>query len=260
MLFAPILHTYFMCHGAHVPSIFLFLRCGPNVRNSVIKPQKHSSSIRARVVSNVAELSYLNIVPRDDPDIRRYRRSPSARLVVAPTWYESSLHVRLRELKDQGRPVRGTGGDDPHPSVGFNFKLTNLHSAVGLGQLEYLSERLARQKRTYLQYERSLAEVNGIRLPGFDIDGGESPQWVDAIVEHRDELDRFLQDRRMYCRPFWFPLHTQPPYRLSDEGFPGSVWAAPRALWLPSAFTMSDTDVDSVISAIHEFTDSKNEA
>ena len=106
MLFAPILHTYFMCHGAHVPSIFLFLRCGPNVRNSVIKPQKHSSSIRARVVSNVAELSYLNIVPRDDPDIRRYRRSPSARLVVAPTWYESSLHVRLREL--EGDPSVGS--------------------------------------------------------------------------------------------------------------------------------------------------------
>ena len=173
---------------------------------------------------------------------------------------DDTLHVRLRELKDQGRPVRGTGGDDPHPSVGFNFKLTNLHSAVGLGQLEYLSERLARQKRTYLQYERGLSEINGVRLPGFDIDGGESPQWVDAIVEHRDELDRFLQDRRMYCRPFWFPLHTQPPYRLSDEGFPGSVWAAPRALWLPSAFTMSDTDVAAVISAIHEFAEPKNEA
>ncbi|SVB90055.1 uncharacterized protein METZ01_LOCUS242909, partial [marine metagenome] len=28
---------------------------------------------------------------------------------------DEGLHLRLRELKDQGRPVRGTGGDDPHP-------------------------------------------------------------------------------------------------------------------------------------------------
>ena len=28
---------------------------------------------------------------------------------------DSDLHRRLRQLKDQGRPVRGTGGDDAHP-------------------------------------------------------------------------------------------------------------------------------------------------
>ena len=47
---------------------------------------------------------------------------------------DDSVHARLRELKDQGRPVRGTGGDDIHFSVGYNFKLTNLQAAVGLGQ------------------------------------------------------------------------------------------------------------------------------
>ena len=46
---------------------------------------------------------------------------------------DDRLHVRLRELKDQGRPVRGTGGDDAHDSVGFNFKFTNLQAAIGLG-------------------------------------------------------------------------------------------------------------------------------
>ena len=171
---------------------------------------------------------------------------------------DEGLHLRLRELKDQGRPVRGTGGDDPHPSVGFNFKLTNLHSAIGLGQLEYLTERLARQKRTYAQYARGLAGAPGVRLPGFDIDSGEVPLWVDAIVERRQELDRLLGDRRMHCRRFWAPLHTQPPYRCSDEEFPGSIWAAPRALWLPSAFTLSDTDVDAVIGAVREFVDLRN--
>ena len=166
---------------------------------------------------------------------------------------DDALHTRLRELKDQGRPVRGTGGDDVHGSVGFNFKLTNLQSAVGLGQLAYLADRLARQKRTYLRYVRGLTGVHGVRLPGFDVDNGEVPQWVDAVVEKRDELDRFLMAREMHCRRFWFPLHTQVPYRRPDAEFPGSVWAGRRALWLPSAFTISDVDVDTVVAAVREF-------
>jgi perosamine synthetase len=170
---------------------------------------------------------------------------------------DDALHVRLRELKDQGRPVKGTGGDDVHASIGYNFKLTNLHSAVGLGQLAYLQERVARQKRTYEQYAGGLSGVAGVRLPGFDLAGGEVPQWVDAIAERRDELDRFLASRGMHCRRFWFPLHTQAPYRLGDERFPNSTWAGARALWLPSAFTVSDDDVDAVVSAVREFTSSR---
>src|SRR5262249_43339332 len=41
---------------------------------------------------------------------------------------DDDLLVRLHQLKDQGRPVRGTGGDDIHPALGFNFKLTNLQA------------------------------------------------------------------------------------------------------------------------------------
>ena len=40
---------------------------------------------------------------------------------------DENLYFRLRELKDQGRRYQGTGGDDLHPVIGFNFKLTILH-------------------------------------------------------------------------------------------------------------------------------------
>jgi perosamine synthetase len=165
---------------------------------------------------------------------------------------DDALHGRLRELKDQGRPVRGTGGDDVHHSVGFNFKLTNLQAAVGLGQLAYLHARLDRQKRNYEVYARGLAGLAGLRLPGFNIAGGEVPLWTDAIVERRDALDRFLEARRMHCRRFWFPLHTQAPYRQPEDRFPGATSAGPRALWLPSAFTLTDADVERVVAAVRE--------
>jgi perosamine synthetase len=166
---------------------------------------------------------------------------------------DERLCRRLRELKDQGRPVRGTGGDDIHDSIGYNFKFTNLQAAVGLAQLGHLQTRLERMREIYLGYKRCLSGLPGFSLPGFDIAAGESPQWTDCVVDNRDELDRFLAARGAHCRRFWHPLHTQTPYRQPDDRFPNSTQVGSHALWLPSAFTLSDEDVASVSDSILEF-------
>jgi perosamine synthetase len=166
---------------------------------------------------------------------------------------DDELAARLRALKDQGRTVRGTGGDDVHPTIGFNFKFTNLQAAIGLAQLRALDERLERQRRIYSVYAEALKDARGIRLPGFDLARGETPLWTDAVVERRDELDRWLGDRGMGCRRFWFPIHTQAPYRRDDSEFPIATRVAPKALWLPSAFTITDDDVALVCESIVSF-------
>jgi len=165
---------------------------------------------------------------------------------------DDHLFVRFRELKDQGRPVRGTGGDDVHHSIGFNFKFTNLQAAVGLAQLSYLEARLARMRRIYELYCAELSGLEGLQLPGFQLDKGESPQWTDAIVEERDALDSYLLTKNVHCRRFWFPIHSQAPYRQDDLLFPNSTALCPHAIWLPSAFTLSDDDVETVCGYIRE--------
>src|SRR5262249_17940302 len=116
---------------------------------------------------------------------------------------DPALFARLKELKDQGRPVRGTGGADEHVSLGFNFKLTNLQAAVGLAQLEQLPARLEHQRNLYRVYREALEGTGRVRLLPFDLEGGEVPQWVDAAVEGRDSLIDFLGARGMQCRKLW---------------------------------------------------------
>jgi perosamine synthetase len=166
---------------------------------------------------------------------------------------DAGLAARLRALKDQGRPVRGTGGNDLHPTLGFNFKLTNVQAAIGLAQAEAIEPRAARLKQIYRLYRDDLADVNQVRVLPFDVDHGESPQWVDAIAEQRDALVAHLLLGNIHCRPFWFPIHTQAPYRLPDDGFPNAMRVAPHALWLPSALSLSDDDVRTVCQRIREF-------
>ncbi len=166
---------------------------------------------------------------------------------------DDELYVRLRELKDQGRPERGTGGDDIHNTIGYNFKFTDLQAAVGLGQLTYVNARIERLKKNYSIYAENLKDVDGISIFNFNISNGEIPQWTDALIENRNGLDKHLRDNGIDCRRFWFPIHTQAPYKLPDDNFPNSTTMSKKAIWLPSAFTLTDNDINTVCGKIKEF-------
>lgn len=156
-----------------------------------------------------------------------------------PTYY------RLVELKDQGRPTRGTGGDDAHISIGFNFKYTDLQAAMGLAQLSSLDARLARLRRHYEIYKSQVGSTDTLWIPEMEIDTGACPQWVDIYCDRRDELYEHLKEKRMDCRKFWHPIHTQPAYaHLQSKGsFTGSTTVSKHAMWLPSALTLTDEDI-----------------
>ena len=94
--------------------------------------------------------------------------------------------------------------------------------------------------------------MRGIALLPFRLEDGEVPQWIDALIEERDVLEAQLAHRGAECRKFWFPIHTQPPYRRSDDQFPHSTSLARKALWLPSALTLTDQDIATVCQWIAE--------
>jgi perosamine synthetase len=156
---------------------------------------------------------------------------------------DPALHRRLRELKDQGRPERGTGGADVHVSLGYNFKFTNLQAAMGLAQLEDLGPRVRHLRRLAELYRTHLAGVPRVWLPPFRLDDGECPQWIDLWTEDRDGLHDTLQLAGIQTRKFWLPLHTQAPYRWDPARFPVSSRVSVGALWLPSSLTLAEDDI-----------------
>lgn len=166
---------------------------------------------------------------------------------------DDALHIRLRELKDQGRPVRGTGGDDAHSSIGYNFKFTDLQAAVGLAQLRDVPRRMERMRIIYRGYREGLRDVEGIEVLPARIGEGELPQWTDVFANHRDELYDHLAARGMHGRRFWHPIHTQKPYAAPADRFPNSTRQVPHAMWLPSAFTLTEEDVAAVCAEIKKF-------
>lgn len=162
------------------------------------------------------------------------------------------LYLKLRPLKDQGRAVRGTGGgDDLHNSIGYNFRMTDLQAGMGLGQFTHLKERVTRMKRNYELYKENLSGVSKISI--FPSRPEELPQWTDILTDQRNELEKYLKEQNIDSRKYWLPIHRQPAYKLPDNNFPNSTALSPKALWLPSAFTLTDEDILTVSEKIKDF-------
>jgi len=163
---------------------------------------------------------------------------------------DDAIHDRLRELKDQGRRQQGSGGNDRHPVLGFNFKLTNLQAAVGLAQLDRLDARLAGFRRRDRWYRELLGDCPGLVLPPVDENGGEVTQWTDVLIDRADTVEAALTAERIGSRRFWLPIHRQDSYRGDDAGFEAAIEASARGLWLPSHFSLTENEAERTASVI----------
>ncbi len=153
---------------------------------------------------------------------------------------------RVRQLKDQGRLKRGSGGDDLHPTLGFNFKYTDIQAAVGLAQFDLLEKRCKHAAQRDSWYREMLAGLPGLNFPDYDSQPGEVRQWTDVLIDNRDDVRFRMTQRGIGNRAFWHPIHTQQPYSRDSIGFENSIYISNKGLWLPSYFSLTYEEVEFV--------------
>ena len=149
-----------------------------------------------------------------------------------------ALFDRLRQLKDHGRLDHTS---DDHLTTGFNFKVTDMQTALALSQWKKLSARIKRAKEIDTLY--------GFETPKRPAEGYLC--WPDFVSEDRDKVLAHMTERGIQLRPFWPALHTQKAY-ASTEAFPGATEASRRGCWLPCSPTISNQDIQDVLSAFDE--------
>lgn len=165
---------------------------------------------------------------------------------------DDNLASKIREIKDQGRSTRGTGGDDTHKSIGFNFKFTDLQAAVLFGQIKKLDWRIQHLTETYESYKE---QIQNLKLLEFQTRTGEFPLWPEIQANQRINLEIRLDAEKVGYRKIWHPLSTQVPYFTQDTNFKISENASKKTLWLPSAFTLTKLKIDKVIRTLNAYED-----
>jgi perosamine synthetase len=105
-----------------------------------------------------------------------------------------------------------------HEDLGYNFRMTNIQAALGVGQLERIEQIVDRKRTIAMAYHERLEGVKGIALP-VEEEWGKNVYWVYGIVlDDSTGMDavRFakcLAEVGIDTRPFFLGMHEQPVFQ-----------------------------------------------
>lgn len=170
---------------------------------------------------------------------------------------DDSLADQWRSLINQGRADSGQWL--AHDRLGYNYRLSDIASAVGVAQLEKLPRILAMRQQVAAEYTRLLADVPGITTPLAD-EGGNVRSWFVYWVVLDDGLDRNdvmlqLTERGVQCKPYLPSIHLQPYFRelgFCEGMFPVSESISARSLAIPFFPQMSPQQQERVVAELRD--------
>ena len=165
---------------------------------------------------------------------------------------------RIDSERNQGR-APDMGWLD-HDRLGFNFRLTDIQCALGIGQLERLDDMLAARARAAALYTEALGGIQGLELPCPDV-GGDVRGWFVYVVQlphgvDRDATIESLRQRGVASKPYLPAIHLMSYYRETfghREGeFPVCEDVAARSLALPFFPDMEESQIERVGNTLAE--------
>ena len=166
---------------------------------------------------------------------------------------DSEIIEKARFLSTQARDKQP---HYEHSEIGYNYRMSNVCAAIGLGQLEVLVDRVEKRRFVYDFYIRELSSIQEINfleeLPGFF-----SNRWLTTIliskdsVINREDIRLRLLNENIECRPLWKPMHLQPVfknYKAFNNGISEDLFN--RGLCLPSGSNLSNDDLKRIVNII----------
>ena len=144
--------------------------------------------------------------------------------------------------------------------LGYNYRMSDLHAAIALAQLEKLEFFTQRRIENAGQLSKGLLDVKGIAIPYVKPDARhvfhQYTIKVDGFKLTRDELIGHLKKKEIGCGVYYpKPLHMHPFYigmGYQEGDFPVSERLAKQVISLPVHPSVSPEDIKKIISAIKE--------
>ena len=170
---------------------------------------------------------------------------------------DDALADRLRALRNLGF---GAAHRFEHDLIGHNYRLSNLQAALGVSQVDRMSDIIARKRGIAARYTAALARHDDLHLPAEE-PWARSVFWVYGLVTDESgidaaELARRLRHRGVETRPFFRPMHQQPALRrlglFAADSHPVAERIGRRGLYLPSGLGVRDDEQQRVIDAVIE--------
>ncbi len=165
------------------------------------------------------------------------------------------LILKAKFLATQARDNRS---HYEHSEIGYNYRMSNICAAIGLGQLEVLSDRVLQKRQIHKYYKNALLSIKNISFLE-ESEGSFSNFWLTTILLarnstiDREQLRLHLEKDNIETRPLWKPMHLQPVFKECSSYINGvSEDLFNRGLCLPSGTNMTIQDLERVVNKIKE--------
>jgi UDP-N-acetylbacillosamine transaminase len=140
-----------------------------------------------------------------------------------------------------------------HEEYGYNYRMSNVLAAIGVGQMEVIEERVAKKREIFTWYQEALEGLPVAFMP--ELENSRGNRWLTTLLfEENIDIHRVidaLEQQNCESRPLWKPMHMQPLFKEAlcvNDGVSEALFK--RGLCLPSGTKMSREDIQRVTSAI----------
>lgn len=159
------------------------------------------------------------------------------------------------ELASRARVIRNQGENPDrkyeHILLGHNYRMTDLHAAVGLAQLSRIDEFMETRQGVANYYTEHLAPyAETICLPTPAPNTKHSWFLYPILLENREAVKNYLADQGIETRVTWpIPVHQQPIYRdaYGDESHPIAEQFSDYVLSLPLHNQLREEQLEYVV-------------
>jgi perosamine synthetase len=224
---------------------------------ALISDAAHSlgAAWRGRPVGTLADLTALSFHP-----VKQITTGEGG----AVTGNDPELHDRVVAFRTHGivrDPARFRRDEGAWyaemQQLGFNYRLTDIQSALGISQLAKLTRFVARRREIAAAYTEQLADVPELRLP--DTREGAEPAWHLYVIrlarapERRRTVFERLRASGIGVQVHFLPVYRHPYYE--DLGYTAGLCPEAedfysRCLSIPLFPAMTEEDVDRVVRVV----------
>ena len=178
------------------------------------------------------------------------------------------LVTNSKKIADKAKSLKNLGYGKVnkflHEDIGFNYRLSNLSAAIGLGQLENIENILIKKKKIYERYTNNLKGIKGINIPKIENWCTRYIMWVYNIyldknfLVNRDILVKKLESCGIETRNAFVPINQQKVFLkknrlLRKEDCPNANFIMNNGFYLPSGNNIKNNDIDFICGKIKEF-------
>lgn len=159
------------------------------------------------------------------------------------------LASKLALLRNQGRPNSGTF---IHPSLGMNFRVTDLHGGLAVDQFNRWEEIREQRQDRWLMWASLLKNNTALKIHDIGNLEDAAPFRFAFTTQKRPEIEHILTSCNIMVRGFFHPMHLQPMLsKYSQTSCKNTEKLSETGLCLPLHQLVTDEIIETVSNQIN---------